>query len=341
LSKILHSKVDGHLFNYPLSDNSGYVSQNNLSTTSTLKFWLKIALGFMAANRKLRTTLKIRECYYGPFKGEFGHFLAHNLPFLMFLHSKGVKINYCGIQIHEPFMVDETGKSIVSSFVKLRDFYSEVIAKGNSTVLPKDVETVVQGFCKEATASGLPFWNIGDEYYYWFIQRNWLSKKNTSVYNLNKAYKIEKENACVIVPRTKSSTANHNNGEPWNYDEVVEIALLSFDKVYLCGHPSQVADLTIKNSRVVSAVSTDNNEIIKRVAASKVLITQHSGVLYLGEYTNTDVVLIYKGGEKPSDIGSLNNTLHYKKQFNGNSQLRFAFTLQQLKSDLNKHYYQN
>jgi hypothetical protein len=30
----------------------------------------------------------------------------------MYLHKNGVKIHYCGMELHKPFMVDETGKPI-------------------------------------------------------------------------------------------------------------------------------------------------------------------------------------------------------------------------------------
>src|SRR5205823_14480788 len=112
-------------------------------------------------------------CYYGPFKGEFGHFLAHTLPFLMYLHKKGVKIRYCGMELHKPFLVDESGKSIISEFTPLRDFFAEVPPNSNTVVPPADVQKVISEWTKEAENSRLPFWNIGDDFYYWFIHRHW------------------------------------------------------------------------------------------------------------------------------------------------------------------------
>lgn len=333
-----HSEVGGYVFDYYLSDNQGYAKSHNLRGISWLRFWIQIILGYYFANRKLRLTIKRGLCFYGPFKGEFGHFLAHTLPFLVFLHSKKVKIIYCGIEIHEPFLLDEEGKSILHEFVKLRDFFSEVAPSSNSTVLPKDLQRKVNEFHRRATKSNAPFWNIADPHYYWFVHRNWLSKKNTMTYDLSKAYRQKKENACVIVPRTKSSKANHNNGEAWNYEEVIAAALTCFDRVYICGHPSQVADIRISDPRVVLSVSTDNTKIIQSAAASKVIITQHSGVVYLGEYTGTDVLIIYKGGASPTDIGSLNNTLRFRMQFKGISKLNFAFSISEIGKVLNLNY---
>src|SRR5688500_1278649 len=173
------STVQGITFPYLLSDNESYIFENRIRGIQLLKFRLKLGLGFLAASVKLRRTLSKRRCYYGPFKGEFGHFLAHNLPFLMYLHKKGVKITYCGMELHKPFMVDEAGNSIIHDFRPLRDFFSEVAPNTNSTVPPPDVQKDISAFEKEANQSGVPFWNIGDDYYYWFIHRHWLGRGHT------------------------------------------------------------------------------------------------------------------------------------------------------------------
>src|SRR5687768_14888004 len=220
-----------------LSDNKDFARQYR--GLSYLRFWFKIWRGNRAAEKRLRETLKRKMCYYGPFKGEFGHMTAHTAPFLMYLHRQGVKIVYCGMEIHKPLLVDEQKKSILHDFRPLRDFFAEVSPSGNSTVPPADVQEEIRKFEKEAESSGLPFWNIGDNFYYWFIHRNWLPEGHTYAYDLRKAYQTKEENSVCIFPRSKGAKFSKNNGERWDYQEVIEALKPHFDKVYICGHPSQ------------------------------------------------------------------------------------------------------
>jgi hypothetical protein len=320
------STVNNITFPYGLSDNKTYVKQAGLKGLALLKFKLKVFLGYRSAERRLAKTLKEKVCYYGPFKGEFGHFLAHTLPFLMYLHKKGVRIIYCGMELHKPFLVDESGKTIIEDFRPLRDFFAEVAPNSNVTVPPQDVQNEILKFDNEAKKSNLPFWNIGDDFYYWFIHRNWILEGYTHTYQLDKVYKTEEENACALFPRNKGAKSSHNNGEPWDYPDIIERISPYFDKIYLCGHPSQVHNLEITNPKVVVAVSTDNVVMLNKISNSRLIISQHSGIVYAGEYAGTDVLIIYKGGKKIQDIGSLNNTLRFKNQFPGRSTLDFAFS---------------
>ncbi|MCC6370103.1 MAG: hypothetical protein IT236_03755 [Bacteroidia bacterium] len=230
------------------------------------------------------------------------------------------------MELHKPFLLDENGNSIVAEFRVLRDFFAEVSPNGNSTVVPQDVAVEINKFKQEAEASNLPFWNIGDEYYYWFIHRNWLLNNHTYSYHLDKVYQTNIENSCVIFPRSKGAKTSHNNGGEWDYPEIIEAVCPYFDKVYVCGHPSQVLNINSENPKVVFAVSTDNSVMLQKVSNSRLIISQHSGIVYVGEYTGTDILLIYKGGNKIQDIGSFNNTLRFKKQFEGRSKIHFAFS---------------
>ncbi|MFN8712856.1 MAG: hypothetical protein ACK5Z2_08375, partial [Bacteroidota bacterium] len=72
-----------------LSDNRYFAL--NYKGIARVKYWAGIYIGFAKAWFRLWKTLRKKECFYGPFKGEFGHFLTHNLPFLAYLHSRGVK----------------------------------------------------------------------------------------------------------------------------------------------------------------------------------------------------------------------------------------------------------
>jgi hypothetical protein len=328
------SEVDGFKFPYYLSDNNTYAL--GLNPFNKIIFWLKVYWNFFKADQKLKDSIKKGVCFYGPFKGEFGHFTAHTLPFLMFLHKQGVKIIYCGMELHKPFMIDENGSSIVEEFIVLRDFFAEVSPTTNKTIPPKDVIIEIDNFKKRAEISDSPFWNIDDDFYYWFIHRNWLLKNHTYLYNIDKFYATKKENACCIFPRSKGAAKSHNNGERWDYEELVELIAPYFDTIYICGHPSQVAELKINNPKVEIAVSADNSVMLNKVSNSRLIITQHSGINNVGEFVNTQVLIIYKGGKTVSDIGSMNNTLRFRKSLGNKLPLAFAFSENEIVSYIEK-----
>ena len=308
------------------SDNVSFAKQ--YSGLSYLRFWFKIWRGYLSADRRLRRTLRLKKCFYGPFKGEFGHFLAHNLPFISYLHSKGVAIYYCGMELHKPFLVDEEGKSIVAEYFPIRDFFGEVAANANETVPPDDVQQEIDKFEKLAQKdTSIPFWNIGDKYYYWFIHRNWMLKgPYMKTYNLEKVYSKQKEKAAVIFPRKKGAVSTENNGGPWDYMDIAKAISPYFDKVYITGHPSLSADLQSEGN-IIACLSKDNKVILETAAKSQLLITQHSGVNNLGEYTNNQVLIIFNG--KPP-IGSLQNTLRFRPYIGTKHQLDYAFTKEEI-----------
>jgi hypothetical protein len=325
----LESKIDNYTFPYLFSDNSAYIHNNGLKGLGLWKFKRKVKNHFKTADKRLKLSISKGECFYGPFKGEFGHFTAHTLPFLMFLHKNNVKIHYCGMELHLPFLVDESGKSIIHKFYPLRDFFAEVSPSSNSTIPPKDVQLEIEKFYKKADESSFPLWDIGDDFYYWFIHRNWLLENHTHTYALDLFYKSSNEKSCVIFPRGKGAAFSHNNGERWDYQTVIDVVKPHFDKIYICGHPSQSLELA-EQDKVEIRVTADNKKILEACSNSKLIITQHSGVNNLGEYTNTQVLIIYKGGEKVEDIGSMNNTLRFRKSLNQQRPLTFAFSLEQI-----------
>lgn len=306
-------------------DNTSFARQ--YSGISWLKFWFKIYKEYFVAYKKLYKTLKLKKCYYGPFKGEFGHFLAHNLPFLVYLHSKGVKIYYCGMELHKPFLVDEKGTAITHQFIPLRDFFAEIPPTTNNTIPPSDVQDEINKFISEANKSKLPFWNINDDFYYWFIHRNWIMKGPfMKTYNLEKVYAKEKEKSAVIFPRKKGATTSKNNGGPWDYVAIARAISPYFHKVYITGHPSLSADLKSEGNIEV-CLSKDNRVILETCAKSQLIITQHSGVNNLGEYTNNKVLIIYNG---TPPIGSLQNTLRFRPYIGQKHDLDYAFTMEEI-----------
>lgn len=316
----MHKKIS-------FSDNDHFASQ--LGFIGRIKFRIRVFFGFIAANRRLRRTLKAKRCYYGPFKGEFGHMTAHTAPFLMYLHKQGVEIIYCGMELHKPLLVDSNRNSILHEFRPLRDFFPEVSPRGNSTEPPDDVKAEIRKFENEANASGLPFWNIGDNFYYWFIHRNWLLEGHTYMYDLRKAYGTKEENSACIFPRSKGAKFAKNNGERWDYQEVIETLKPHFDKIYICGHPSQCESLQVSGN-VELCVSTDNSLMLEKCANSKLIVTQHSGINNIGEFVGTKVLIIYKGGEKIDDVGSIYNTLRFRPSIGKHHPLSFAFSLDEI-----------
>lgn len=299
-----------------------WFGQKGLNIFGKLHYLKIILSGYYDILTFYKRATRLKECYYGPFKGEFGHFLLHNLPFLSHLHQQGVKIHYCGMELHRPFLVDSEGNALISKFYPLRDFFAEVPFNSNETEPPEDVQIEIGKFELAARQSGKPFLNIADNNMYWFVFRNWqLKKVRQHVYNLKNVYKTKKENSCVIFPRKKGNATTANNGGPWDYLEIARIVSPYYDKVYITGHPSMSAELTSENNIEV-CLSTDNKVVIEKCCNSNLIITQHSGAVHLGLYTNTDVLLIYNG--EPPILGLI-DTLRFRKNLTSRK-INYAFS---------------
>lgn len=294
-----------------------------------IKYRFRLYFNLLLAKLKLVRTLMVRKCYYGPFKGEFGHILAHNAPFLMYLHKKGVKITYCGLQLHAPILVDENGKSIIHDFRPLRDFFAEVTPDMNESVPPPDVQQEIIKFEKEAKASGYPFWNIGDKFYYWDIHREFLTYGHTYLYNIRKVYRTGgPAKAVALFPRSKGAAYSVNNGGPWDYELLIDSIKSFVEKIYVVGHPSQSFEIR-PQEKVELCITADNAVILEKCANSEVIITPHSGAVYLSEYFKNEILLIYNG-EGP--IGNVWNTLRFKKSLGAEKEMAIARTYDQVTS---------
>lgn len=314
------------------SDNKKFAKVNHILGIKQWKYFFKIWRGYFLASLKLFFAILFKRCYYGPYKGEFGNFLGHNLPFLAYLHSKGVKIYYCGMLLHKPFLVDENGKSIIYKWYGLRDFFKEVSPQSNDTIPPNDVQTEIDKFEKEAKNSFYPFFNVGNPYYYWFIQRTWMLKGFMKTTNLEKVYKTKNENSVVIFPRSKGASSTPNNGEPWDWEKVVRTVKPYFDNVYVMGHPAfSIAMQSHENVEVL--ITDDNSKILEKCSNSKLIITQHSGTCYLGEYTNTQVLIIFQG-QLP--ILGINDSIIFKEFLGTKFLFVFAFSYSDIENYLKK-----
>jgi len=300
--------------------------------------WRRICW-ILKINYLYSATLIFKKCYFGPFTGEFGHLLGHNLPFIAFLHSKGVKINFCGMELHKPFFVDDKGNSIVSSYLSLRDFYSESAPNCNMATEPEDIGQLTSSFIKRAKKSIYPYWDNRDHHYYFYFFRWWIMKKGyTKAFELNKVYSTGKRDSVVIFPRKWNTMMDPkvqliNNGKPWNYMQVAKIASEYFEKVYVIGHPafSSVDFESFDNIKV--CITQDNEQILRICSASKMIITPHSGSVYLGEYTDTPVLVIYQGG---SAIGNIEITKQFKNSLGSKHDFRFAFSYEEIAEQFEK-----
>ena len=74
--------------------------------------------------------------------------LSHFIPFVSYLHSKGVRVHVCAPQIHN-FFNDELGNPIYETFTPLRDFYSEVSPKCNMPIYPVDLQQKINEYVNE------------------------------------------------------------------------------------------------------------------------------------------------------------------------------------------------
>lgn len=300
-------------------------------------FSLRISKAYLAFYHLYYLSLLKKKCFFGPFTGEFGHLLGHNLPFVAHLYSKGVKIEFCGMEMHECFFVDEKGKSIVTSFTSLRDFFKESAPSSNKAKEPADIQEITSNFRATAKRSALPFWSNDNFDLYFYAFRWWaLKNKFCKVFDLSKVYKTKDERSVVIFPRKWNSNFPEmrskqlkNNGENWNYFEVAKAVSKIVDKVYVIGHPqfSHVDFDSFDNVEV--CITNDNRFILEKCCNSKLIITQHSGSVYLGEYTDCQVLIIYKGGR---EIGEIEMTEKFKNGLGTKYPFAYAFSLEEIES---------
>lgn len=306
-----------------ISDYLKFADVNRIRGFKRWRYLFKIARGYFSAYSKLFFALLFKRCYYGPFKGEFGNFLGHNLPFLFYLYSKGVKIYYCGMLLHQSLLVDESGKSIIFKYYGLRDFFREVSPGQNDTILPPDVQEHVLAFEREAKGSIYPFFNVGSSFYYWFIHRTWILNGFMRTPDLKKVYKTKDENSVVIFPRRKGASSTPSNGDPWDWAEVAKVVKPYFDKVYVMGHP--VFSVPVEPFDNVEVLITDDNaRILEKCSNSRLIINQHSGTCYLGEYTDTQVLVIFHG---KFPISTMRDSIIFKEFLGTKYPLAFAFSL--------------
>jgi hypothetical protein len=257
---------------------------------------------------KMIATMGMRRCSLGPFDGELGHLLGHVLPFATYLKSRHVDVSFCGLKIYEPFFKDSSGASLVSHYTPLREsFNSSQPSSQSQTAAPPDVTAVKNDFIRRSSRSFAPFWNLTDVNYYFYRSRWWILKKGyMKSTDLTPVYGTTPENACVIFTRRKASN-RMNHGDDWNYNDVIDRLASHFSTIYVAGHPD-LSQSVSQRPNVKSCVTADNQTILRACCNSRLIVTPHSGAVYLGPYSNTPVMIIYQR-DGSRDIANFEPTL--------------------------------
>ena len=257
----------------------------------------------------IRTFYK-KECYIGPFVGEFGHLLSHILPFISFLNSKGIKIHYCGPEIHKPFFRDLEGKLIYETYHELRDFYSEITPRCNEPVYPTDIQSDINKFQSNSKKNNSVYWNLlGNLRRYKENYPNYLDKDLywngfcTWIYH-NKFLKVHKfknslkkysfKKPSIVLFARKKGGHSAVRGDDWDYNELILKIKDYCHKITILGHPA-FSHTFNETQKVKVLITSDNEVILNECRKANFIINQLSGTHYLGVYLDTPVLLLMKG----------------------------------------------
>jgi hypothetical protein len=241
------------------------------------------------------------------------------------------------LKIHRPFFTDNNGNSIVFSYTELRDFYIESNPSCNSAELPNDVRLITDSFCALAKKSKYKYVDLTNMDFYFDFFRWWIIRKGfvrvPDLYFLKDGNK-SRTNSLVIFPRKMKLSCPdelRNNGEIWDYEKIASIATKYFEKIYVIGHPN-FSDVPFQSSRSIEIILTnDNNIILEKCAESRLIITPHSGAVYIGEYVKIPILIIYKGNKT---IGNIDITERIKYSLGNNSKWHFSFDYNEIKDYL-------
>ena len=308
------------LIQYTEKNQATYASKGyrGLNVFGKVKFYQILRKNNKTLNQFYADALNKKECFIGPFIGEFGNFLLHLLPFISHLNENGVKVNYCGLELHRPFLVNSKGEHFLYNYVALRDFFKEVKPSENGIKnLPGDVQAEVDKFVTEARSGKLPFLDIyGDRDLYWYSYRNWQLNGKQHIYNLSQVYAPSgKQNKLVIFPRKMVKEFTPNNGGVWDYAELGEELTNCFDEVVFIGHPELSSFEEKKHDKIRYCVTGDNKDVLEECATARLILTQHSGAMHVGGFVHTPVLLIFKG-DPP--IKGLDDSIRFRQNFDYN-----------------------
>lgn len=277
-----------------------------------IKYYITKLFNYLKLYFLLVKTLIEKECYFGPFVGEFGHLLSHIVPFITFLHSKGVKVNYCGPEIHKTFFYDKNGVLILNNFFVLRDFYNETSPYCNDQNYPVDIGVRINKFLNIAGKSKYTFWDIRDRFFYFYCFCRWQYHNNfTRINKFNKKINKNQFNVALFPSKKKNNSHSAYRGEDWDYNKVISTIENLVDKIYILGHPAFSLNIN-KSIKVEEVLTSDNSMILEKCLESDLIITQMSGAHYLGIYSQTDCAILLKGNNL--DYSNLIKDSTYRKK---------------------------
>ena len=262
-------------------------------------------------DRLYKQALSTKECYLGPFWGEFGNFLLHFLPFVLHLSDLGIKVNVICLEHYKPFFRNIAGNYIYNEFHSLSKSLIESAPSANHLkIVPKEFSAVCEKAKQKSKETGTPFYDLSDSNLYWYSFRNWQLYNKQVFLDLKRVR--EKSNKVVLFSRVKGPAYTPNNGERLNYVDVANLLSDYFDEVVVAGLPEMSADAEFKNPKIVNKVG-GNETVLQECAEAKLIVSQHSGAIHVGLYSNTPTLIIYKG---VLPIKGLDDTLRFRKNAN-------------------------
>ena len=264
-----------------------------LNWKGRLKFKAFLTKDKLKLDSIYKQAISKKECYVGPFWGEFGNFLLHYLPFVMHLSERGVKVNVICLEHYRPFFKNAEGKYIYNEFHSLTKTATEFPPSGNHLrVVPQSFDEVYKKMILQSKNRSVPFFDLSNSNFYWYSFRNWELLKKQAFLDLSQIQ--EKSNKVVLFPRVKGPAYTLNNGERLNYVELADILSEYFDEVVVVGLPEMSTDAKFQNPKIVNRVG-DNETVLNECAEARLIVSQHSGAIHVGLYSNTPSLIIYKG----------------------------------------------
>lgn len=275
-----------------------------------------------------------RECYIGPFVGEFGHLLSHIVPFISFLYSKGVKVNYCGPAIHRVFFYDNKKKFMLNEFYSLRDFYQEITPFCNDQNYPEDVGVKINNFIYVAQKSNFPFLDLRERFFYFDCFCRWqYNNKFVKIFPIERNLK-DKKFRVSLFPSKKKTTYTKYRGEDWDYKKVIKTIESYVDEIFILGHPAFSIDIK-ESGKIKKFLTSDNTKILDKCLNSDLIITQMSGVHYLGLYSNTTCMILLKGSDL--NLSNLNKDISYRNSLSKKQSLIVVNNYNSIKNFITKN----
>lgn len=283
-----------------------------LNWKGRLGFWFKLKNHKYQLSSFLKTAFKKGVCAVGPFYGEFGNFLLHYLPFISYLHREGIEIVICCDSKFEPFLIDTEGEKLFKKLFALPKANFQKAPSGNYlSIIPQEYEKPIADFRLFANQSKMPLLDLSDADLYWYSYRNWQLNGRQHFYNL--ASNVKKKNKVVLFPRKKGPAFTNNNGERLNYNEICSILAEYFDEVVIIGQPDMSDNSIVETSKIKFKLG-NNETVIKEASEAQLIVSQHSGAVHVGLYTNTPSLMIFQG---VLPIKGLDDTVRFRSNADG------------------------